>query len=685
MHRKNCSAPILILAMMALVAPATAQEFDPTKVKGDLQKIREPVANLFKLKTRGGRLVAEFVKDRQTAYQHVGKINSIGGNRGGGSSSSGSRWEIRINSLAFEGFCNYGYSRIYSNTNPETWMLKIKELKKPSRTLLIKADPDGALGITLYGGENPYLLRIRQLKSGSIFVQEISDTQIFSESAPSFDVFCRRYSVFTQNRLLPVIRHIGIDAPMTQFDKDVQKAVLTFLTPIEKQRLDSFQTSFSNLDSADYDKRQSDARKLSESFQDWQDLVMKAINDSEFSFEVRFRLLKVLEEKGKPEDVRASRFAISTDLANNPQYLIWLYENNKDPGIHANIISQLRSVTGDDLGDQIAAWKEKYNDSVGDAPWIDAQPPVDLLAEKGGIDQVAKFVGQLVRLKNADDRIVLDRGYWAEQFGGKSIQELVRETNNRLKQLNMPATYDPDPQFELTSVGHPHAIFARMRSEMQKTQKSSTVYYYSYNRTSSSSLNRTFTNNEIEVSMEFEPNKNVAVRRTTTKNLDVKPPKLDDKPFRIRLVERKDAMRTMLVEQQPDGHLRVSLVTEKSNAFVQFIQKSDGEFVVQDVRGDEIFTAKATNFSEFYDQNRVYCRTKLFPVFAKLGIRFEKKIFDPPPESKPENQESSTSNPKPDNSTKSSNLRREVRPQNAIQRIELAIPRAKPALPPKRK
>ena len=68
---------------------AVGQEFDPTKVKGDLQKIKEPLAQLIKLKSKNGRLAPEFIKDRTTAYNHVNKINSIGGNRGGGSSSSG--------------------------------------------------------------------------------------------------------------------------------------------------------------------------------------------------------------------------------------------------------------------------------------------------------------------------------------------------------------------------------------------------------------------------------------------------------------------------------------------------------------------------------------------------------------------------------------------------------------------
>ena len=627
--------PRLLFGFLVLCFTATvfAQDFDPTKVKGDLQKIKEPLAELFQLKSKGGRLAPEFIKDRQTAYNLINKINSIGGNRGGGSSSSGTNWEIRINNNAFEGYCNYGYSRVYPNPSPNTWKIKLKELKKPNRDLYIESGQDGAVSITMYGGEDPYLLRIRQLKSGTIFVQEVSDTEIFSESSSSFDMFCRQHSQFTQDRFLPIIRHLGIDAPMTQFDKEVQKSVLSFLTPIEEEKLNTFQTSFKNLDSTDYAKRKADSEKLAKGFKDWHDFVLRAVNDSEFSFEVRYRLMQALEKNGKPEEIKASRFAISTDLANNPQYLIWLFDSNSDAATRSNILNQLKKTTGEDLGTEIVAWKNKFD--TGDSLIVkpNKQPPVDLLKEQGAIASVKEYVGQFVRLKVEDKKLKLDRGHWGEQFGGKSIQQLVKETNENLAKLNMPANYDPDPLFELGSVSHPQAIFAKMRSQMQTKRKSSSVYYYSYNRTSSSSLNRQFNNNDLTVNMNFEPN-TTSVRRVATKPTNVKPPSLDGKPFKLEFGEQKDARRNLSVNEKTDGHFRVSLVTEKSNAFVQMLQKPTGEFIVQDVRGSEVFTAKGASFTEFCEKNKEYCEDKLFPLFSHLGIRFTKDIYEAPPEPK---------------------------------------------------
>ena len=352
---------VFLFSQPGLNVTTVAQEYDPTKVQGDLQKIKEPLSQLIKLNSKAGRLTAETEKNRTQAYQLINKINAIGGNRGGGSSSSGSTWEIRINNNAFEGLCNYGYSRVYPKPNPNTWKIKLKELKKPNRDLFIEAGPNGELSITLYGGDDPYLLRIRQLKSGSIFVQEVSDTEIFSESSSSFDAFCRQHSRFTQDRFLPMIRHLGIDAPMTtQFDKEVQNSVITFLTPIEQERLTSFQTSFKNLDSSDYQERKADAEKLAEGFEDWRDFVLRAVNDSEFSFEVRFRLMEVLEKNGKPEEIKASRYAISTGLANNPEYLVWLFETHDDATVRENVLAQLRKTTGEDLGIQSRSATGRY-------------------------------------------------------------------------------------------------------------------------------------------------------------------------------------------------------------------------------------------------------------------------------------------------------------------------------------
>lgn len=631
-----CNSALLTVALIVICpcSQLAAQKYDPTKVTGDLQKIKAPLSKLIKFNTKGGRLDAIVEKNRTTAYQHINSINSIGGNRGGGSSSSGNTWEIRINNNSFEGTCNYGYSRVYPKPNPNTWKIKLKELKKPGRDLFIEAGPNGEISITLYGGDDPYLLRIRQQKSGSIFVQEVSDTEIFSESSASFDAFCRQHSKFTQDRLLPIIRHLGIDAPMTQFDKVVQDAVVTSLTPIEEEQLTSFQTSFKNLDSSDYNKRKADAKKLSEGFDDWRDFVLKAVNDSDFSFEVRFRLMEALEKNGKPEVIKASRYAISADLANNPEYLVWLYEINEDQVVQGNILNQLRKATGKDLGGDIAAWKVAFADSNSNVPKVERQPSINLLEEKGAIDNVNQYVGELVRLKNGDNKLQLDRKHWESQFGGKSIQQLVKETNENLAKLNMPASYDPDPLFELGSVGHPQAIFAKMRSKLQSTTKSSTVYYYSYQRTSSSSLNRQFNNNDISISMDFQPNETTVRRSVTSKNLDVPPPKLDGKPFKIDFRELGGARRSLMVNEQVDGRLRVALVTEASNAFVQMLQQPDGGFVVQDVRGPDVFTAKAGSFTEFVKQHKVYCDERLFPLFSHFGIRFTDDLFKAPPKPK---------------------------------------------------
>ena len=61
------------------------------------------------------------------------------------------------------------------------------------------------------------------------------------------------------------------------------------------------------------------------------------------------------------------------------------------------------------------------------------------------------------------------------------------------------------------------------------------------------------------------------------------------------------------------------------------MQKPEGEFVLQDVRGAEIYTAKAKTFSKFMGDNKDYCVAKLFPLFAHFGVSFDEKLFVPKP------------------------------------------------------
>ena len=134
-----------------------------------------------------------------------------------------------------------------------------------------------------------------------------------------------------------------------------------------------------------------------------------------------------------------------------------------------------------------------------------------------------------------------------------------------------------------------------------------------------------------------------------------------------------------MVHEKPDGHLRVSLVTEKSNAFVQMLQKPDGGFVVQDVRGSEIFTAKGKSFTEFRERHGDYCKNRLFPLFSHLGVTFKEDLFKAPARPKAEKKEAAST--KKDSPSKSG-----VRVQSIEVKkgARLAVPRPAIRLEPKR-
>ncbi|MCH8043749.1 MAG: hypothetical protein IID44_08510 [Planctomycetes bacterium] len=587
-------------------APLRAAEpYDPLKVKGVLQKASEHLKKLTPLRWHNGKIKPGVLSDRDAVRKIVSDLRSLSGGGGGGSSSGGDSWSQSFQGSKMSGKVAFEGGGFLKASTFEVWL---REESKPNRELTVKSNTRGRLSITLNGGDSPYLFRLYQQPNGKLIVQEISGDQVFSQQEDSFAEFCRIHVQFVQHRLIPLLEHLGIDAPITPYDKRVQSQVRRMLTPIAGEKLAKFKKIAVGLDSDEFKLREQATRDLTKQFDELADVMRHATLDETYSVEVRARLNEVIRKTSRPEDRRVYDLITKVKLTDKPRYLLWLLSETDDAQ-RPVIARRLAKVTGQNFGGDVARWRAWLKTQAADVKTTEKPaPPLDLLAKKGKLQAVSKHTARLVKLKWDGDRLRLDRQHWAKPFGGKTIKQLSDEVAAEVTKRGLPATWwnkvDGDDH-----VGYPDVLFQSMRNELE-TDRYSRYFYRGYGHGDGQSE---FEANGISASLSTKKSagRRVFGRRASTKQ---------QKYFKFRLSETAAEKRTLLVQTDEKERLQISLLGEKSHSIVRLLEMPSGLWVVQDVRGTQVFAAKADSFRKLYDQNEEYFTKQFFPLLKHLGI-----------------------------------------------------------------
>lgn len=594
-----------------------------------LKSIAEPLSKLVTFSTEGGVLKPKFDPavtsgNYNDMYQLINGIRQAVGGYGGGGSYGGQTWRQSISGNKLTG--NLSFGRInganrQKDVNKRELIVQLNEVTDKNRELFLSSNLEGAVALTLNGGQDPFILRLQQKVSGEVIVQFADDNDVFSGYAKNFDQFCVTNPEFVQTKLFPNLKEYGIVEPLTRYSKLAQETVVKILSLKEDPRFGEFRKFVAELDSKEFDVREAASKKIKAQYKTWSDLMTVAVSDSSFSFEIRSRLKQILKEESKPEDHRVLSMVIKSKLAQKPDYLVWLLPR-VDEKSQPSLIAKLKEVTKEDFGKDFSKW-QSWAATKNVAPIMpkDFMKLPDLAKENGELNKVSPMIGQLVNIHMNEGKLAVNEKVWGRQFGNVPISESAKEVQELLKAKGLPESWlKVGGNFKIDSVGYEQVIFEKIQDALTPKTNSSVYYYSSHNnyRSSSSSPNRIFDNQKVNAILERTPQSTNGIVRSNAK--------VKRDYFKFKFTEKDGARRTLLAHMKKNGEFRLSFTSEKSNAIVQMFQKANGECMVQDIRGANVASKKGESFEKLLGENGDYLKDEIYPIFALAGVNFDSEI-----------------------------------------------------------
>lgn len=642
-----CAAPLAFfwavvwIAGWGLLGPELiAQEtnFKRFEKKSDLQKFTSKF-DMLRLQTKNNQLAPLFNVEDQAARSRFQKLMSkIPGRSGGTSSSSGGgRWSVVSRATGMTVSAGFGMPLIMSQMGgpdlvdvKDAFWVNVAESQGDRNELLIKAKKDGSLFVEIENGRGSFLFRFVQQKSGEVWCLDLSSDCAFAGAASNFDQFVMKYPEYVRQRLSPIFKFVGIGEPPHRYHVEVQQQVLSLLRPQDPSRMKEFRALVETMNVGSYESRQEATRELGARFNQWRAEIKNSISDAELSTEIRSRLRKLYETNVKEEDRNFSEIAIQNKFHQDPRYLVWLLSvMGGDEGESADnrvlIVKALEAKTGQSIGNDLGKWQHWLGEQIGKEAPVDA-PSVDLLATVSVLDALASDIGRMIRLKIVDGVLKLDRGFWREQYDGKSVKQLIADFEAYQDAHHLPRQWiQVGGQYPVVSIGYPQLIFDRMVEGlgMDPQAKQRLAAYRSYQQ---ATRNRTFSGIGVDVSLEVHPvsNNRRIMRIEFGARRVAKVPEAEY--FRFELREKKGPQRSMELRASEEGVVMINLGSAKEKSLLRLVQtaalneKGLGCFLF-DVRDTKVVMMAAKDFSELRSTHSDYFKEKFDPLLEKLGIK----------------------------------------------------------------
>ncbi len=640
LQQQDVDRPVIVASAQDASSNAQADDDgpdkrDPLKRKGELQKIAVPIGKLVRLDWNDGRLEVHFAEGTDEINTSIEELRQLSGHGGGSSSWGSNTFEFSLDNEELSG----RYARVQRDRTTDSLMtLLIQEEKSMRRCLTVEKTAANQTQITINDSEIGFLLRVRQKPDGTFSVQELRGIELFSDSAPSFDAFCRRHRDYVLESLVPVFEHFGLGTMQTPYSPHIQQLVVEALRPWSGDELNRIDELTRGLDSGVYADRQAASQRLDNAVAENALLLLRVVLDKRFPPETRARTRTLLRNKLDEKELREMDFVAGLIDKLNATWLMELVELNTDPEQRNVLLGELRTMVDSEMvtsangefiepgdsGDLVAlivhhGMQNWVSDQVGVAE-REAEP--DLMAESGEIEKVAAHTGKLVRLAWQGDQLTVDREHWAEPFGGKSIKELIDGVEKSIADANLPpAWFQGGGQYSKDSVSFPQVLFEQLSAAGGRANENVHMRQYHYSGNQNASPNRQFDSQGLSGRMEFlRANAQQQISRAVD---------LEGKPFLFSLEEKSSPARTLLVDESKPGKMRILLTGEDSNFIVQLIL-DDKMALIQDIRGTRVRALQAPTFRQLLREEQAYFRDSFFPLIRDWGIEVDESVFAQP-------------------------------------------------------
>ncbi len=242
----------------------------------------------------------------------------------------------------------------------------LEERESPERIIKFHDDGQGALMIGLSDKSGRLSLALKQSRDGNVSVRHAAGDDVFAGGAGSFAAFYAKHQQYVEDRLFPLLKHVGIGAPLTPYNAGVKKATLERLRSLPTpEKIAQGQRLIEQLNSNLYKKRQEASKALAADFDSYRNLIARTIRKPSTPPETVSRLKMIV--KARPKQKPTDEFVTAQGLTANVGYLVNLLGETK-PADRAIVARTLQRLTKQKFGSDHAAWKKWWSQKNTTAP-----------------------------------------------------------------------------------------------------------------------------------------------------------------------------------------------------------------------------------------------------------------------------------------------------------------------------
>jgi hypothetical protein len=232
-------------------------------------------------------------------------------------------------------------------------VLEFRELAPPRRMLSYQSGNDVGLQLKIEteGGDS---ILLRQDNNGKCFFAIVSGNKAREEHADSFVELAKHNRQSIETEVLPVLAKFGI-CPIAPVDSPaVRSAVLASILEVKATSAEA-ERLFTQLDSDLFSVREKATETLTDNYPMFKELIAEKLTDRQIPLEVQSRLQRIVA--GQPASALPVQTALAFGLASDPVYVVSLLDNTSD-NVRAQLTKHLEKLTGQKLGDDVAAWQQ---------------------------------------------------------------------------------------------------------------------------------------------------------------------------------------------------------------------------------------------------------------------------------------------------------------------------------------
>ncbi|MFW5690611.1 MAG: hypothetical protein ACOCXY_02240 [Planctomycetota bacterium] len=233
--------------------------------------------------------------------------------------------------------------------------IEVMEMVGDTRRLRVSDSPSGLFLLNLIQPAGKTVLILNQDEDGKVRLVHIDGDDVHNYKADSFLELYREHTAYVNETLFPAIRSVGVTLPLGPYDDRIVSAVFSRLkgelTDAERKRVNGI---LDDLEASDYPTRQAATEKLKKNYFRWRPVIQKAMKERKFSREAKSRLEGVIAANATADQY--GQIIDGLGLLKSPVYLVELVDRSKGEDRKA-AIKHLRKVTGQDIGDDVKAWR----------------------------------------------------------------------------------------------------------------------------------------------------------------------------------------------------------------------------------------------------------------------------------------------------------------------------------------